>query len=111
MTFGLTLTFPFTQCFTIMVSSEWSQSLRLMTFAQESDQEILHIFQGGFIFFTILKVRSSPSMQNFDDEDSLLDTESDVKPVFCRALSEIDGECGVKLAKCFTKSDSDQERT
>ena len=48
--------------------------------------------------------------QNFDDEDSLLDTESDVKPVFCRALGEIDGECGVKLAKCFTKSDSDQER-
>ena len=30
--------------------------------------------------------------------------------VFCRALNEIDGECGVKLAKCFTKSDSDQER-
>ena len=47
--------------------------------------------------------------QDFDDEDSLLDTESDVKPVFCRALGEIDGECGVKLAKCFTKSDSDQE--
>ena len=40
----------------------------------------------------------------------MLDTESDVKPVFCRALGEIDGECGVKLAKCFTKSDSDQER-
>ena len=50
------------------------------------------------------------SIQNFDDEDSLLDTESDVKPVFCRALNKIDGECGVKLAKCFTKSDSDQER-
>jgi len=47
---------------------------------------------------------------NFDDEDSLLDTESDVKPVFCRALNKIDGECGVKLAKCFTKSDSDQMR-
>jgi len=33
-----------------------------------------------------------------------------VKPVFCRALNKIDGECGVKLAKCFTKSDSDQMR-
>jgi len=33
-----------------------------------------------------------------------------VKPVFCRALNEIDGECGVKLAKCFTDSDSDQMR-
>ena len=59
---------------------------------------------------TILKFLPRLSIQNFDDEDSLLDTESDVKPVFCRALSEIDGECGVKLAKCFTKSDSDQER-